>query len=120
MLSRWTNFYTEDGEKVWRQRDREFHLIHKSKADLILHWEKGWNCLFNITDQLTYKDLQKRIKIRDEDHTVIDAINRQLAHYSYHIGQLIYIAKMIQNEGWESLSIPKNKSEDFNKNKFEK
>ncbi len=115
MLSRWTNFYTEDGEKEWRLRDNEFISIQKNKASLKLHWEKGWNCLFHITNNLTDEDLQKIVKIRNEKHTVVEAINRQLAHYAYHIGQIIYIAKMIKDEQWKSLSIPKNKSEEFNK-----
>ncbi len=83
--------------------------------DLKIHWEKGWNCLFHTIDNLTEKDLQKSVKIRNEKHIVIEAINRQLAHYAYHIGQLIYIAKMIKDKQWQSLSIPMNKSEEFNK-----
>lgn len=120
MFSRWTNFYTEDGEKEWRKRDAEFYTTIKSKKDLIEHWEEGWNCLFNIIDNLTEIDLGKVVKIRNEEHTVIDAINRQLAHYPYHIGQLIYIAKMLKNETWVSLSVPKNKSNEFNKEAFGK
>ncbi len=120
MLSRWTNFYTEDGEKEWRLRDNEFLPVQKSKTTLISHWEKGWNCLFNITQNLTDKDLQKIVKIRDEKHTVVEAINRQLAHYSYHIGQLIYLAIMIKGKQWKSLSIPKNKSDLYNKVTFKK
>ena len=118
MLSRWTNFYSEDGEKDWRQRDSEFYGSSKNKEELKIHWEKGWNCLFNIIDNLKENDLTKIIKIRNEKHTVVEAINRQLAHYPFHIGQLIYIAKMIKDNQWESLSIPKNKSEEFNNIKF--
>ena len=118
MLSRWTNFYSEDGEKDWRQRDSEFYESSKNKEEIKIYWEKGWNCLFNIIDNLEENDLTKIIKIRNEKHTVVEAINRQLAHYPFHIGQLIYIAKMIKDNLWESLSIPKNKSEEFNKIKF--
>ncbi len=118
MLSRWTNFYSEDGEKEWRKRDSEFTLSNKNKGEIIVHWKKGWECLFNIIDNLTTEDLLKSVKIRDEKHTVIEAVNRQLAHYAYHIGQLVYVAKMIQNKQWKSLSIPRNKSAEFNKSKF--
>lgn len=120
MFSRWTNFYTEDGEKEWRKRDGEFYTTTKSKKELIKHWEEGWKCLFNIIDNLAEVDLTKVIKIRNEEHTVIDAINRQLAHYPYHIGQLIFIAKMLKNKTWISLSIPKNESDEFNKKAFGK
>jgi len=120
MLSRWTNFYTEDGEKEWRLRDNEFKPPKKNKAALKLHWEEGWQCLFFIITNLGDKDLQKIVKIRNQKHTVIEAINRQLAHYAYHIGQIIYVAKMIQGKNWQSLSIPKNKSDEFNKIAFKK
>jgi hypothetical protein len=120
MLSRWSNFYSEDGEKEWRLRDTEFISIHKRKETLILHWEKGWNCLFHITNNLSEQDLQKIIVIRKEEHTVVEAINRQLAHYSYHIGQIIYVAKMIKEKQWKSLSIPLNKSVEFNNSKFKR
>ncbi len=120
MLSRWTKFYTEDGEKEWRLRDTEFNPIQKNKETLKLHWEKGWECLFHITNNLSERDLQKIVKIRNEKHTVVEAINRQLAHYAYHIGQIIYVAKMIKEKQWKSLSIPKNKSEEFNKSTFKR
>lgn len=118
MLSRWTNFYSEDGEKEWRKRDTEFIVIHKSKDELILHWEKGWKCLFNTIDNLTAKDLLKVVKIRNEKHTVIEAVNRQLGHYPYHVGQMIYVAKMIRDKQWKSLSVPRNKSDEYNKTQF--
>ena len=120
MLSRWTNFYSEDGEKEWRLRDTEFIPIQKRKEALKLHWEKGWNCLFHITANLSEQDLRKIIEIRKDKHTVIEAINRQLAHYAYHIGQIIYVAKMIKEKQWKSLSIPINKSVEFNKSKFKR
>ena len=110
MLSRWTDFLTTDGEKDWRQRDSEFELQNLCKNELIAIWEKGWQCCLDTLQSLTPQDLLKIITIRQEPLTVTDAINRQLAHYPYHVGQIIYIAKILQNNQWESLSIPrKNK-----------
>src|SRR6266536_2622828 len=103
MLSRWTNFLTEDGEKEWRQRDDEFEIHSHSKKQLIDLWEKGWTCLFNAVESLTEDDLLKTVYIRKEPLSVIDAINRQLAHYPYHIGQIIYIGKMIKDSEWKNL-----------------
>lgn len=114
MLSRWTDFYTTDGEKDWRNRDEEFEGKYLSKAALLSDWEKGWECLFNITQQLTSNDLSKTVFIRKEPHTVMDAVNRQIAHYSYHVGQIVYLAKLIKQDNWNSLSIPKGKSKEFN------
>ena len=118
MISRWTDFLTSDGEKEWRNRDGEFENDIKSKAELIAVWNKGWDCFFNTINSLTENDLQKIIYIRNQGHTVMEAINRQLAHYPYHIGQIVFIAKMIKNEDWQSLSIPRNKSGDYNSEKF--
>ncbi len=110
MLSRWTDFLITDGEKEWRLRDDEFEIQYLSKNDLTAFWEKGWQCCMATLQSLTDEDLFKTITIRQEPLTVIDAINRQLAHYPYHVGQIIYIAKILQNDQWESLSIPrKNK-----------
>jgi len=114
MLSRFTNFLTEDGEKEWRQRDDEFEIHHYSKQQVIDLWEKGWKCFLDTLDSLTEDDLLKTIYIRKEALTVIDAINRQLAHYPHHIGQILFIGKMIKGEKWKSLSIPKNQSIQFN------
>ena len=114
MLSRWTDFLTSDGEKEWRNRDQEFENIRNSKEQLITMWEQGWAVCLNAINSLTEEDLLKTIYIRKEGLVVIDAINRQLAHYPYHVGQIIYVAKMMRNEKWESLSIPKNKSQQFN------
>lgn len=114
MLSRWTNFLTTDGEKEWRQRDGEFEKQELSKTALIIIWENGWQCCMATLQSLTEEDLLKTITIRQEPLLVLDAINRQLAHYPYHVGQIIYVAKIIQNKNWVSLSIPKNKSNDFN------
>ncbi len=110
MLSRWTDFLTSDGEKEWRQRDAEFELQNLSKNNLIVMWETGWQCCIQTLQFLTPDDLLKTITIRQEPLSVTDAINRQLAHYPYHVGQIIYIAKILHNHQWESLSIPrKNK-----------
>jgi len=107
MLSRWTDFLTTDGEKEWRQRDAEFEEQQFSKTELINHWDKGWACFFNALHALEEDDLQKTIYIRSEPLSVIDAINRQLAHVSYHVGQIIYVAKIIKGNAWKNLSMPK-------------
>ena len=114
MLSRWTNFLTEDGEKDWRKRDDEFEIHSYSKQQLIETWDKGWKCFIDVLESLTENDLLKTIYIRKEPLTAIDAINRQLAHYPYHVGQIVYIGRMIKNEEWKSLSIPKGDSKKFN------
>jgi hypothetical protein len=115
MLSRWTNFLTEDGEKEWRQRDDEFEIHNYSKYQLLELWEKGWACFLTAIEPLTKKELRQTITIRQEPLTVIDAINRQLAHYPYHAGQIIFIAKIIKNQNWKTLSIPKGDSQQYNK-----
>ena len=114
MLSRWTNFLTEDGEKSWRNRDSEFENTFKTKEEVLEYWEKGWACLFEALNQITDENINSTIYIRGEAHSVVDAVFRQLAHYPYHIGQIIYIAKMMKNEDWQTLSIARNKSADFN------
>jgi hypothetical protein len=115
MLSRWTNFLTEDGEKSWRNRDDEFEVHNYSKQQLLELWEKGWECFLDALTALTENDLLKTIYIREEPLLVIDAINRQLAHYPYHVGQILYIGKQIKDANWQSLSIEKGKSDDYNK-----
>jgi ribosomal 50S subunit-associated protein YjgA (DUF615 family) len=120
MLSRWTNFLTEDGEKQWRQRDDEFIDSIKSKEELKATWEKGWNCLFNAIEPLKESDLQKIVYIRNQGHTISEAINRQMMHYAYHIGQIVYIGKLLKAKDWQTLSIAKGKSMDYNKEKFQK
>ncbi|GAA0544948.1 DUF1572 family protein [Chitinophaga japonensis] len=115
MQSRWTDFLTTDGEKPWRNRDTEFEESNAAKAEIIALWEKGWSCLLQTLDSLQEADLEKTVHIRTEPHAVIDAINRQLAHIPSHVGQIMYIAKMLLKDRWESLSIPKGKSEDFNR-----
>ena len=118
MLSRWTDFLSADGEKEWRNRDEEFENDLSTREEILLTWNKGWICFFKALDSLQTTDLGKIIFIRGEAHTVTEAINRQLAHYSYHVGQLVYIAKMMQNEKWKSLSIPRNKSAQYNAEKL--
>lgn len=118
MLSRFTQFLTTDGEKEWRNRDAEFETVITTKEELLQKWNEGWNCLFTTLQQLAVEDLEKIVYIRHQGHTVTEAINRQLAHYAYHIGQIVFIAKMIANNNWNSLSIPKGKSENYNNEKF--
>ncbi len=115
MLSRWTDFLTTDGEKDWRNRDTEFEEQHLTKAALLAYWQKGWDCCLDALNALTEDDLLKTIYIRTEALPVVDAINRQLAHYPYHVGQIIYIAKAIKKDGWQNLSIPKGNSSQFNR-----
>ncbi|UII76340.1 DUF1572 domain-containing protein [Flagellimonas sp. HMM57] len=118
MLSRWTNFLTEDGEKTWRNRDTEFVEAYDSKKTMIIAWEKGWNCLFEAIAGIDASNFNTKIKIRNEEHTVVEAINRQLVHYSYHVGQLVFVGRMIKGSEWISLSIPKGSSGGFNKKMF--
>jgi hypothetical protein len=119
MLSRWTDFMTTDGEKTWRNRDDEFKdATLKNKGEVLEAWEKGWACLFNAINPLTDEDLEHIIYIRNEGHTVVEAINRQLGHYSYHVGQLVLLAKLQKGKNWQPLSIAKGASNDYNKNKF--
>ncbi len=114
MLSRWTDFLTTDGEKEWRNRDVEFEEQQLTKQQLLDLWQKGWDCCFDTLNSLTEEDLLKTIYIRSEGLLAVDAINRQLAHYPYHVGQIIYGAKIIKNKDWQNLSIAKNNSEIFN------
>lgn len=114
MFSRWTNPLTEDGEKEWRQRDDEFTVHDYSKQQLLEIWEKGWKCFIDALDSLNENDLLKTIMIRKEELTVIDAVNRQLAHYPYHVGQIVYLGRMVKNLEWKNLSIPKGQSLQYN------
>ena len=120
MLSRWTDFLITDGEKEWRNRDSEFTETIKTKEDLLDIWEKGWNCFFDAINNIKSDQLSVIIYIRNEGQTVVEAINRQLAHYPYHIGQIVFYAKMLKQSEWKSLSVPKNKSTDYNIDKFSK
>ncbi|MDI1255912.1 MAG: DUF1572 domain-containing protein [Flavobacterium sp.] len=118
MLSRWTDFLTTDGEKEWRHRDTEFEGTYTSKEELIAAWEQGWQCFFDAINSLQPEQLSDIIYIRNEGHTVLEAINRQLAHYPYHVGQIVFYAKLLNTGEWDSLSIPKNKSGNYNDGKF--
>ena len=118
MLLRWTDFMTTDGEKEWRDRDGEFENDIAGKKDLINKWNEGWACLFNAINSLKEEDLDKTIYIRNKGHTVREAINRQLAHYPYHVSQLVFLGKMLCENGWSSLFIPKGDSGKFNNEKF--
>jgi hypothetical protein len=118
MLSRWTDFLTSDGEKEWRNRDAEFDNDIKNEEDLLIKWNEGWKCLFNALKSLHENDLTKEIFIRNQGHSVMEAINRQLAHYPYHVAQIVFIGKMACNEKWVSLSIPRGNSKAYNADKF--
>src|SRR6267378_3330610 len=115
MLSRWTDFLTSDGEKPNRNRDMEFVIEPQmTKADLFDFWERGWTCLFSALEPLQPEDFARRITIRGQEHTIVQAINRQLAHYAYHIGQIVFLAKHFRSAEWQSLSVPRNRSAEFN------
>ena len=118
MLSRWTNIFNEDGEKPWRNRDQEFINAAWDKETILKHWNKGWDCFFNSFNQMKSTDLNTLIYIRNQGHTVQEALNRQLAHYAYHVGQLVFLGKFIKNTDWQSLSIPRGTSKDYNALKF--
>jgi hypothetical protein len=113
MKSRWTNFLSEDGEKPWRNRDSEFEQPPTAREALLQMWEEGWNCLFQALESLTDADISRSVPIRGEAHSVMQAINRQVAHYPYHCGQIILLAKHFQHDQWTSLTVPKGKSEEF-------
>ena len=115
MFSRWTDFLNSDGEKPNRNRDMEFVIEPQTtKDDVIDYWERGWKCVFEALEPLRPEDFEKTVKIRGEDHTIVEAINRQLMHYSYHVGQIVFLAKHFRSEEWKSLSIPRNRSVEFN------
>ncbi len=118
MLSRWTDFLTSDGEKTWRNREAEFEGGYDNRTAMLEHWESGWKCLFDAIETLQEADLERIVYIRNEGHTVLEAINRQLAHYSYHVGQIVYLGRMLAGDTWRSLSIPKGGSEAFNAARF--
>lgn len=118
MLSRFTDFLTTDGEKNWRERDKEFEIALIDRKKLMTIWDKGWACLLETIKGLQIRDLEAIVYIRNEGHTVVEALNRQLAHYAYHIGQIVYLAKMMKNDTWETLSIPRNESMQYNQEKF--
>ena len=114
MRSRWTDFLTSDGEKPDRRRDSEFEEPPASREALMKMWEAGWNCLFSALEPLGPADADRKVTIRGEAHSVMQAVNRQVAHYAYHVGQIVFLAKHLQHTGWKSLSIPRKDSEKFN------
>lgn len=118
MKSRWTDFLTSDGEKTWRDRDTEFQDVIKTKSDLLIKWEEGWQCVFAAIETIDEENFDSIIYIRNQGHTITEAINRQLCHYSYHIGQIVYLGKLHKGNAWQSLSIPKNQSEAYNAQRF--
>lgn len=118
MMSRWTDFLTSDGEKEWRERDAEFESAAETRDELMALWDEGWQCLFDAIEPLTEKQLNQDIFIRNKRQSAMDAIVRQLMHYAMHIGQIIYIVKMIQDNQWETLSIARNQSKTFNDKHF--
>lgn len=115
MRSRWTDFLTTDGEKPTRNRDGEFVEPPATRAALMAEWDSGWDCLFRAIEPLTDADLGKTITIRGETHSAMQAINRQLAHYPHHVGQIVLLAKHSACDRWQSLSVPRNKSAEFNR-----
>jgi hypothetical protein len=117
MLSRFTDFLRSDGEKPWRNRDAEFDEPSSTKQELMQEWEKGWATVFQAINDAA--DLDQIVYIRNEGHTVLEAFNRQLAHYSYHIGQVVFIGKMLKDQEWQTLSIAKNNSGEYNAKKFD-
>ena len=117
--SRFTDFLTSDGEKPWRNRDQEFEATLLTYEELLDYWEHGWIRLFEAIDMCKSEDLERLVYIRNEGHTIMEAFNRQLAHYPYNIGQIVYIARMLKGESWQSLSIPKNQSTSYNQEKFD-
>lgn len=118
MLSRWTDFMNTDGEKEWRQRDEEFEVVIQSRSNMMAKWNDGWSCLFQALASVRTDDLQSIIYIRNIGLTVEDAIYRQLAHYPYHIGQIVFIGKVLKDNHWQNLSIAKSGSKQYNDEKF--
>lgn len=115
MLSRWTDFLTSDGEKPNRNRDMEFVIEPQTtKDEVIAYWERGWKSVFDALEPLQPDDFEKTVMIRGEKHTIVQAINRQLMHYAYHVGQIVYLAKHFRSVEWQSLSVPRNRSAEFN------
>jgi len=118
MMSRWTDFLIADGEKEWRLRDREFEQVITNRSEMLQKWNEGWQCLFRALDSVNESNFNKKILIRNQEHTITEAINRQMMHYAYHTGQILFLGKMINGANWESLSIPKGKSTHFNAEKM--
>jgi hypothetical protein len=115
MFSRWTDFLTSDGEKPNRNREMEFVIEPQTTKDQVIdYWERGWKCVFEALEPLRSEDFEKTVMIRGEEHTIVQAINRQMTHYAYHVGQIVFLAKHFRSAEWKSLSIPRNRSAEFN------
>jgi hypothetical protein len=115
MLSRWTDFLTTDGEKPERNRDIEFVMLPgTTREEMVAYWDRGWKCVFAAIEPLTPDDLMRTVTIRGQEHSVIQAINRQIAHYAYHVGQIVFLAKYFKSSEWQSLSVPRNRPAEFN------
>jgi len=114
MRSRWTDFLVSDGEKPDRKRDTEFENPASTRGALMEMWEQGWEYVFNALEPLSDADMERTVEIRGEPHSVMQAINRQIAHYAYHCGQIVFLAKHLQSSQWKALTVPRGKSEDFN------
>lgn len=120
MMSRWTDFLNSDGEKEWRKRDAEFENDIETRQAMLEKWEEGWSCLLNALDQVNSENFNSPVYIRNQEHSIIEAVNRQLAHYAYHVGQIVFLAKIFADSNWESLSIPRGASSAYNQDKFAK
>jgi uncharacterized damage-inducible protein DinB len=119
--SRFTDFLTSDGEKPDRHRDQEFELsTNTTRADVMRWWEEGWGIVLSALESLKPEDVERTVTVRGQPHTVLQAINRQIAHYAYHVGQIVFLAKHLRSRQWKSLSVPKGKSDEFNQNAFAK
>lgn len=118
MRSRWTDFLTSDGEKEWRQRDAEFEEAIADRGTMMTSWEEGWQCVFAALDTVDASNFDSTVYIRAQAHTIMDAVNRQLCHYAYHVGQIVLLGRLLKGPAWNSLSIPRNTSIAFNKEKF--
>jgi hypothetical protein len=114
LVSRWSDFLTTDGEKPTRDRDTEFEIIADTRGSLMEFWERGWMTLFESVDSLSCEDFSRTVTIRGQEHSIVEAINRQLTHYAYHVGQIVLLAKHFKSADWKTLSVPKNKSAEFN------
>lgn len=117
MLSRWTDFLTTDGEKEWRDRDSEFEETIETRDEVMKQWNEGWACVFNALNTMQPEDFDKTVYIRNMGQTVLEAIMRRMAHYAYHIGQIVYLARLFNEGDWKTLTIPKGGSAAYNKEK---
>jgi hypothetical protein len=114
LVSRWSDFLTTDGEKPTRDRDTEFEITVETRESLMEFWEHGWITLFDSVESLSSEDFSRTVTIRGQEHSIVEAINRQLTHYAYHVGQIVLLAKHFKSADWKTLSVPKNKSAEFN------